>query len=247
LATIEGPAQALDESIDLMKMAVELSRNLGDVRGLCRSLTLLGHFYLRQSDWPRDKGTIEHEVEADAEKAYLEAYEMAEGYAVHWDKTQAAVSLAGFYCRRSKPDAERARHFLKRAMEEGKAHDATDRFRIEFLQILGLFSAGDDIQRIAQQEAKEGFKALAQESRRGRINERMLVAARINACACVVLTTTADHEREEAIKLMQELRDQLGQKSFYWRDRVNRLVEQAKRRDSRSWARDLIDPLPPGM
>jgi hypothetical protein len=132
-------------------------------------------------------------------------------------------------------------------MEKGKAHDATDRFRIDFLQILGLFSTGDDIQRIAQQKAKEGFRALAQESRKGRINERMLVAARINACACVVLTTTADHEREEAIKLMQELRDQLGQKSFYWRDRVNRLVEQAKRRDSKSWARDLIDPLPPGM
>jgi hypothetical protein len=28
-------------------------------------------------------------------------------------------------------------------MEKGKAHDATDRFRIDFLQILGLFSTGD--------------------------------------------------------------------------------------------------------
>ncbi len=251
-----GSPEALKQVLLDMKSAAELRRDLGDIRGLCASLVLCGHLYLRQCDWPGEhiNPTDIVDLRDRAKEAYLESYNLAKTHGLLWDIVQAAISVAIVYAWREQ-NCGAAFYFLQEAGQHPGANDAGDNLRIDFVQAMLPLLISPKISDSAP-EAMQKFSSLEthHQGANGRVARRMRTAAKINAVAChscvVANGAPALDMRQKLVSLAEEGLSKREEKTIkYWVDRVWELanvLERCEWRDSgHQLVAALIDPLPP--
>ena len=253
-----GSRDDLHQILSDMQSAAELRRDLGDIRGLCESLVLCGHLYLRQCDWPgKHPNPTEIVVLRNrAKAAYLESYDLARRHGLLWDTVQAAISVAIAYAW-SEQNYAAAFQFLQEAGQNPwLVNDAVDNLRIDFVRAVLPLLTSPEILDFALLEAMQKFSILGTHHRqaKGRVADRMRTAARINAFAChfcVAADAPAASEMRQKLVSLAEVGLSKRETSTinYWVDRVRELanvLERCEWRDSgQRLVAALIDPLPP--
>lgn len=213
-----------------LKEAIELRQDLGDVRGLCASLTVLGSL-LRSQD-VTDGAALDRAAEA-----YWRARHLATRHGLQWDELQATLGLITVAVRVG-AEVERIERLFMELDRLRSTWNRADEVLVVFLRGLSELARRRPLQDAAR-DATPHFARVVSRFRNDDVRLREpATLARVNLLACRALVSGSDVVESNAwARATGELA------TPYWKHRVGQLEDLLRNGESRTPARMFLEPL----